>query len=182
MANALPLLLVGGAALLLMGRKKSAPAASGKEPPTELDPLPATTEYPPEPGRVFEALNIIQLRVVSKNLAAFYHHPGILLFYNPDNPASVSLRTVFGRIAAGNPDVSFTAIPLSFVEYMVEEGPEEFADFGEYIVVLKSGAYDAIIDAAGHDTGVKSDPEKFREEMTIALEVTRKEIKRKAGD
>ena len=176
MANALPLLLVGAAALLLMGKKKKAPANGKEQPSRPLEPLAATTAYPPQPGKVFEPLNAIQMKVVLLGRAP--DQAGVSLLYNPDNPTSVGFRTAFGHMAKDNPDLTFQAIRLSFVEYLIEEDPGISEDIREFADLLKSEVYGAIIDSSGYDTGVKSDPAKFAEEMAIAIYETRKEIKR----
>ena len=172
MASALPLLLVGGAALLLMSKKK-APAAAAA-----LRPLPSTATYPPPGGEVCEPLNAVQFPIATQSS----DQPGIHLTYEPDNAFSVASRTAFGHIAKANPDVVFTAAPLSFLEYMFEVNPEEYAEAGKIVDMLKSGTFAVAIDSVGHDAGVQDSPARFAEEMVLALKATRAEIAQRAQD
>lgn len=103
MAFPLPLLLLGAAALLFTGNKKSTTAPSS----ADID-----RTWPPEPGKVFEPLNAIQAGVT---LFADGRGPYVLMFYKAKDGNSRMLRQLYGLHAEAHSDVPFAAIPFKMI-------------------------------------------------------------------
>ena len=170
--NALPLLLVGGAALLIMGRKKNG-SSTGEGIPAKAQPGsgPApVTKYPPPAGKVFEASNVMQFATIDANPDA------IALVYNPAKASSRVLRAEYGRIAAASRDVEFVAIPLEFLEFIIKQSGDALKNspMAKTAAALKSRRTGAQISWLNDEALMSNDLAAFQKQMEVAIAAVRK--------